>query len=109
MVISEICCIFIVSKYKEIQTKIAMITEDKITEIYCMADDSCKFFDAQMKKYTIQPQKKHKYHRAFDIVESRGNDYHDSVPWFWLPLPEAFLLAACMQTPEAFVPQVSLL
>lgn len=70
MVISEICCIFIVSKYKEIQTKIAMITEDKITEIYCMADDSCKFFDAQMKKYTIQPQKKHKYHRASTLSKA---------------------------------------
>ena len=23
-----------------------MITEDKITEIFCMADDFCKFFDA---------------------------------------------------------------
>ena len=56
LVISEICCIFIVSKYKEIQTKIAMITEDKVTEIYCMADDFCKVFDAQMEKYTIQPQ-----------------------------------------------------
>ena len=53
--ISEIYCNFIMLKYKEIQTKIAMITEDKITEIYCMADDFCKVFDAQMKKYTIQP------------------------------------------------------
>ncbi len=42
-------------KYKEIQTKIAMITEDKITDFFCMADDFCKVFDAQMKKYTIQP------------------------------------------------------
>ena len=23
-----------------------MITEDKVTEIFCMADDFCKFFDA---------------------------------------------------------------
>ena len=37
-----------------------MITEDKITEIYCMADDFCKVFDAQMKKYTIQAQNKRK-------------------------------------------------
>ena len=28
----------------ELQTKIAMITEDKVTEIFCMADDFCKFF-----------------------------------------------------------------
>ena len=31
--------------YIELQTKIAMITEGKITEIFCMADDFCKFFD----------------------------------------------------------------
>ena len=40
-----------------------MITEDKITEIYCIADDFCKVFDAQMKKYTIQTQTKRKDHR----------------------------------------------
>lgn len=40
-----------------------MITEDKVTEICCMADDFCKFFDAQMEKHTIQPQNKRKYHR----------------------------------------------
>ena len=27
-----------------------MLTEDKITELFCMADDFCKFFDATMKK-----------------------------------------------------------
>ena len=30
--------------YMELQTKIAMITEDKVTEIFCMANDFCKFF-----------------------------------------------------------------
>ena len=30
-----------------------MITEDKITEIFCMADDFCKFFDAMTAKYTL--------------------------------------------------------
>ena len=28
-----------------------MITEDKVTEIFCMADDFCKFFDAMTAKY----------------------------------------------------------
>ena len=28
----------------------AMITEDKVTEIFCIADDFCKVFDAQMAK-----------------------------------------------------------
>ena len=26
----------------------SMITEDKVTEIFCIADDFCKVFDAQM-------------------------------------------------------------
>ena len=32
-----------------------MITEDKITEIFCMADDFCKFFDTMTAKYTLKP------------------------------------------------------
>ena len=32
-------------KYKELQTIIAMITEDKVTELFCIADDFCKFFN----------------------------------------------------------------
>ena len=31
----------------------AMITEDKVTEIFCIADDFCKDFDTQMAKYTL--------------------------------------------------------
>ena len=27
-----------------------MVTEDKVTEIFCMADDFCKFFDAMSKE-----------------------------------------------------------
>ena len=54
MVISENCCNFIVLKYKELQTIIAMLTEDKVTELFCMADDFCKFFDAMMEKYTLK-------------------------------------------------------
>ena len=40
-----------------------MITEDKITEIFCIADDFCKVFDAQMAKYTFKVEGKRKYHR----------------------------------------------
>ncbi|MBO5537494.1 MAG: IS982 family transposase, partial [Prevotella sp.] len=39
-----------------------MITEDKVTELFCIADDSCKFFDAMMEKYTIKETKKRNYH-----------------------------------------------
>ncbi|MCL6748073.1 IS982 family transposase [Prevotella sp. TCVGH] len=61
--ISEIYCNFIVLIYKELQTKIAIITEDKVTEIFCMADDFCNFFDAMMAKYMVKPANKRKYHR----------------------------------------------
>ena len=63
MVISEICCNFKVLIYIELQTKIAMITEDKVTEIFCMADDFCKFFDAMTLKHTLKPTGKRKYHQ----------------------------------------------
>ena len=50
--------------YKQLQTKkIAMITEDKVTEIFCMADDFCKFFDAITPKYTLKSTGKRNYHR----------------------------------------------
>ena len=63
MVISEICCNFKELIYKQLQTKIAMITEDKVTEIFCMADDFCKFFDAMTLKHTLKPTGKRKYHQ----------------------------------------------
>ena len=53
MVISKNCCNFKVLKIKNLQTIIAMMTEDKVTEIFCITDDFCKVFDAQMEKYTI--------------------------------------------------------
>lgn len=63
LVISENCCNFIVLNYKVLQTIIAMITESKVIELFCMADDFCKFFDAMTAKYTLKPSTKHKYHR----------------------------------------------
>lgn len=41
-----------------------MITEDKITEIFCIVDDFCNFYDALMAKYTFKALKKRNYHRA---------------------------------------------
>ncbi len=40
-----------------------MLTEDKVMELFCMADDFCKFFDAMMEKYTLKSDKKQHYHR----------------------------------------------
>ena len=42
-----------------------MITEDKVTELFCMADDFCKLFDAMMEKYTLKADKKRQYHRSY--------------------------------------------
>ena len=64
MVISENCCNFIVSKYKVLQTIIAMFTEGKVTEIFYLADDlaslisnSASFFDMMTAKYTLKSEK----------------------------------------------------
>lgn len=70
MVISENCYNFIVLKHKDLQTIIAMITEDKVTELFCMADDFCKFFDAMMKKYTLKSDNKRAYHRDSTMSKS---------------------------------------
>ena len=77
MVISEICCNFKELIYKQSQTKIVMITEDKVTEIFCMADDFCKFFDAMTAEYTLKPTGKRKYHRnsmmsKVDVMQTKA-------------------------------------
>ena len=53
----------------------AMITEDKVfrklketPEIFCIADDFCKVFDAQMVKYTFKAERKRKYHRESQLL-----------------------------------------
>ena len=40
-----------------------MFTEDKVIEIFFMADEFCKFFNAMMEKYTLQRVGKRNYHR----------------------------------------------
>ena len=40
-----------------------MLTGSKVIELFCMADDFCKFFEAMMTKYTLKPATKRKYHR----------------------------------------------
>ena len=75
--ISEICYKFKELINKQLQTKIAMITEDKVTEIFCMADDFCKFFDAMTAEYTLKPTGKRKYHRnsmmsKVDVMQTKA-------------------------------------
>ena len=40
-----------------------MITEDKVIELFCMADDFCKFFDRMVAKYMFKSTVKRSYHR----------------------------------------------
>lgn len=39
---------------------IAMITEDKVTEIFCITDDFFKFFDVMTAKHTLKSARKRK-------------------------------------------------
>ena len=62
-----------------------MITEDKVAEIFCVADDFCKFFDAMTAKYTLKPTGKRKYHR--DSMMSKIEVMLVMIfPRFWLSL-----------------------
>ena len=61
--ISENYYNFITLKHKVLQTIIAMLTADKVTELFCMADDFCKFFDKMTAKYTLKSENKRPYHR----------------------------------------------
>lgn len=44
-----------------------MITENKVIELFCMANDFCIFFDAIMTKYMFKPTKLRKYYRNFTM------------------------------------------
>ena len=63
-----------------------MITEDKITEIFCMAEDFCKSFDAMTTKYTLKPTGKRKISSKFHDVKGRSHADNDSFPRFRLSL-----------------------
>ncbi len=60
MVDIENCYTFKLLNFKLLQTTFAMFAEDKVMEIFFMADEFCKVFDAQMAKYTVMDSKKRK-------------------------------------------------
>ena len=72
MVISENYCVFIVLNYKVLQTIIAMITEDKVTELFFMSDEFCKFFDWRMARYTLKNTGKRPYHRESTLSKAES-------------------------------------
>lgn len=56
-----------------------MFTDDKVTEIFCMAADFCKFFDTMMAKYMLKPVNK----RQMPVTpqcQRQIHAYRDSLP-----------------------------
>ena len=64
LVISLYFCNFIVEN-QLITTNITMITKDKITEIFCIADDFCKEFELETDKIGLSEKNKgcHRHRR----------------------------------------------
>ena len=63
--------------YKQLYIKTVIITYGGVTEIFCMADDFCKFFDAMTAEYTLKPTGKRKYHRnsmmsKVDVMQTKA-------------------------------------
>ena len=73
--ISENCCKFNVLKIKTLQTIITIFIEDKVTEIFCIADDFCIFFDAMIVKYTLKNNMKRAIMKGSDklLLRKRAN------------------------------------
>ncbi len=70
MVISKNVVTLLILKIKGLQTIIAIITENKVTEIFVILYVFSIFFDAQMEKYTIKSYSKRKYHREFTMSKA---------------------------------------
>lgn len=47
-----------------------MLTEDKVTELFFMADEFCKFFDCMMARYTLKNAGKRPYHRETTLSKA---------------------------------------
>ena len=62
MISEKNCGTIYSAKQKGLQTIIAIIYEDEVTELNFFTDDFCKFFDSMMEKYTLQGFRKRNYH-----------------------------------------------
>ncbi len=62
-----------VPNYKEAHTKFVMFTEGKVTEIFYMVDEFCKFFNRMMEKHAINDDlrvQRRKYHRDSTLSDA---------------------------------------
>ena len=77
-----------------------MITESKVTEIFCIADDFCKEFEGEMAKNalpsTTDTPKPHD-------VGCRGHHDSDLFPLQFVPKLQALLSRMCAHSLEASV------
>ena len=53
-----------------LQTIIATLAEDKVTELFFIADEFCKFFDWMMARYTLKNAGKRPYHRETTLSKA---------------------------------------
>ena len=55
-----------------------MHTENKVTELFCMHYDFCKFFDTMKDKYKLKSDKKRHYHRDLTLSNLQAMSVENS-------------------------------
>lgn len=82
-----------------------MITESKVTEIFCIADDFCKEFEVEMakKRPPVFSRGTETPPEAYDVRCGSHND-PDLFPFQYLPQFQALLSVVRVRTMEASVP-----
>ena len=88
-----------------------MFSEDKITEIFCLADEFCKFFDEQQEKSMPEAPVDGKRHRRklYRMSDAEIIVILIQLPFWRIPLFQALLSALHLKTLQASVSQNSLL
>lgn len=69
-VVSEYCCILDVIAINSLQKAIAIITDDKVTEIFCIVNNLYKKNDIQTEKVHINNNIKHDHRRETCIRQT---------------------------------------
>ena len=59
-----------------------MITEDKVIELFCLADDFCKFFDRMVAKYMFMSMVKRSCHRNTTMSKAENHAHNDTISRF---------------------------
>ena len=81
-----------------------MITEDKITEIFCLADDFCKYFSSELKKHQISDGKVHR-NKPSRLSDAEVITIPDSFSQQGIQMSQTLLHAVCLQAPYSPIPQ----